>query len=320
LTEEVLQEAIAKDCHFIVSHHPLIFKPMKRITGSNLTERLVMKALQHNIALYAMHTNLDSVYNGVSTILARKLGIENLKVLEPRKGLLRKLVTFCPAGYASKVRQAIFDAGAGMIGNYDFCSFNSQGQGSFRAGTGANPFVGEMDTLHFEEETRIETIFPSFLEHAVLTALLTSHPYEEVAYDIYPLENEYTRAGYGVVGNLPEPIDEADFLEMVKARTEAGVVRHSPLLGRKVKKIALCGGSGNFLIKEALRKKADVYLTGELKYHDFFETEGRILLADIGHYESEQFAKELIYSIISEKFTNFATLISEVYTNPVSCL
>ncbi len=320
ITNEVLQEAEDTSCNLIIAHHPLIFKPLKRISSSTLTERLVIRAIQKNLVLYACHTNLDNMQRGVSTALAEQLGLQQVRVLEPKKGMLRKLVTFCPLDHAETVRQSLFAAGAGRIGNYDSCSYNLQGQGTFRALEGTRPYVGELQQLHMEQEVRIETIFPAFLQSRIVQALLESHPYEEVAYDIYPIENEYPMAGMGAIGILEEDLPELSFLEKVKQITGAQVIRHSPFLGKKIKRVALCGGAGAFLIKEAMRQKADVFITGDLKYHDFFEAENRILLADIGHYESEQYAKSLLYSVISEKFTNFAVLISEVCTNPISSL
>ncbi len=320
ITKAVLEEAKAKHCSLIISHHPLIFKPLKNLTGSNEVQRLVIDAIRHQISLYAMHTNLDNVQEGVSTALAVKLGLTGLQVLKPAEGMLRKLVTFCPKDHAAHLRQALFDAGAGHIGNYDNCSFNVSGQGSFRAGEGSNPFTGQAGHLHFEDEIRIETIFPAWLESRLLSAMKAAHPYEEVAYDIYPLENKHLRAGSGICGELEEAMEETAFLGMVKKTTGSGVIRYTGIRNKAVRKVAVCGGAGAFLIRQAIQSGADAYITGDLKYHDFFEAEGRLLLADIGHYESEQFAMELIYSIISQKFPNFAALISEYSTNPVNCL
>ncbi|MHC1708433.1 MAG: Nif3-like dinuclear metal center hexameric protein [Bacteroidales bacterium] len=320
ITPDVLHEALRKGCQLIIAHHPLIFKPLKRLSGANYVERMVIEAVKNDIALYAIHTNLDSVDRGVSTALALNLGLKNLKILEPRRGLLKKLVTFCPLKQADSLRQALFEAGAGKIGNYDACSFNVNGTGSFRAGEGADPFAGEIGKLHYEEEERIETVFPAWLTKKVIDALLHAHPYEEVAYDIYSIDNELPAVGMGVIGELEVEETELNFLSKVKEITGAGVIKYSPLKGVKIKRVAACGGSGSFLIHQAIRSGADIFITGDLKYHDYFEAEGKILLADIGHYESEQFAKSLIHSILSEKFTNFASLISEIRTNPINCL
>ena len=318
VTEKVLDEAIVKNCQIIIAHHPLIFKGLKRITGKNMVERIVAKAIKNDIAIYAIHTNLDNVIGGVNSILCDKLGIRNPQILSPKEGLLRKLVTFCPKKDASKVRQAIFDAGAGHIGNYDNCSFNTEGTGSFRALEGSNPYVGEKGQVHFEEEVRIESVLPVYLENKILQAMNAAHPYEEVAYDIYPLMNTYGNVGAGMIGELETEMDEKAFLQRIKDITGSACIRHSDLLGKKIKKVAVCGGSGSFLIQDAIRAGADIFITGDIKYHDFFEADKKLVIADIGHYESEQFSKELIYSVLIKKFPTFAVLISEGHTNSVN--
>jgi len=316
-TEEVMEEALAKNCQLIISHHPLIFGGLKRIVGANATERILIKAIENKIAIYAAHTNLDATHNGVNHILAEKLGIENPKALQPVKGQLKKLVTFCPLAQAEKVRQAIFQAGAGHIGNYDSCSFNLKGEGTFKASEKANPFVGIINQLHTEEEIRIESIFPFYLEKKILQALLQAHPYEEVAYDIYPLDNENPMTGIGLWGEIKESQQEKVFIASLKEKLGASCIRHSGLIGKNVKKIAVCGGSGSFLIQAAIAANADVFVTSDLKYHNFYEAENKILLIDAGHFETEQFAKELLFRVVKEKFTTFAVLISEAGKNPV---
>ena len=320
VTEEILKEAISKKCNLIIAHHPLIFKGIKSITGRNSIERIVEEAIKNDIAIYAIHTNLDNVDNGVNDILCQKLGLINTQILSVKSGLLRKLVTFCPIDHAEKVRESIFNAGAGQIGNYDNCSFNASGEGSFRALEDTNPFVGEKGKLHFEKETRIETIYPIYHERAILKALFEAHPYEEVAYDIYPLANNFKQVGAGMIGELESPKDETEFLKDIKKITGTGCVRHSALTGRKIKKVAVCGGSGSFLIPDALKHQADIFITGDVKYHEFFDAEGKMLIADVGHFESEQFSKELIYSILMKKFPTFAVQISEINTNSVNYL
>ncbi|MFZ4399148.1 MAG: Nif3-like dinuclear metal center hexameric protein [Bacteroidales bacterium] len=319
LTEDVLNEAIEKQCQLIISHHPLIFKGFKKLNGKNATERIIVKAIQQGIAVYAAHTNLDNVIQGVNSIFAEKLQLKNVRILQAKSGLLRKLVFFCPTAQADLVRNSLFEAGAGQIGNYDQCSFNSAGEGSFRANEDANPFIGEINKLHFENEIRIETIFPAYLERKILKALFTSHPYEEVAYDIYALENENQNIGSGMLGDI-EAEDEISFLQRIKEISASECVKHTSLLGKSITKVALCGGSGSFLIKDAIAAGADIFISGDIKYHDFFEAENKIIIADIGHYESEQFTKELLYSIITKKFPNFAVLISEKNTNPIHYL
>ena len=320
LTEGVMDEAIKKNCNLVISHHPLIFSGIKSLTGRNDTERLVIRAISNKIAVYALHTNLDNHYQGVNRLLCEKLGIENAVILKPASDTLRKLVTFCPPAHADKVREAIFETGAGHIGNYDSCSFNAPGNGTFRALPGADPFAGEPGKLHTEPELRIETIFPAYLENAVIAALKKTHPYEEVAFDIYPLTNVHQRIGAGMTGNLPEAVDAEEFLHKVKEILSIGCIRHTALKNKKIKKIAICGGSGSFLIKDAISCGADIYMTGDIKYHDFFIPENKMILADIGHYESEQFTKELIYTLLKKKFTTFALFISETNTNPVNYL
>lgn len=317
ITEDTLEEAIQHDCKLVISHHPLIFKGLKKLTGNNLVERLVLKAIKNNISIYAIHTNLDNVLNGVNAKIADKLALNKCSILQGRKGLLRKLITFCPVEQAEEVRNALFKAGAGSIGNYDFCSFNIEGQGTFRASENANPFVGEKSSLHCEKEVRIETIFPSYKESVVMKALFMSHPYEEVAYDIYSLENAIKNVGSGIIGELENEITEKEFLEKLKLIFKTDSIKHTELLNKKIKKVAICGGSGSFLIQSAKMAKADVFVSADFKYHDFFEADGNILIADIGHFESEQFTKDLIYSILTKKIPTFALRISEMETNPV---
>lgn len=316
-TENVIDEALQKNCNLIISHHPIIFGGLKKLTGSNMVERTVIKAIQNNIAIYAMHTNLDNVAHGVSYAIAEKLGLININVLAPKKHLLRKLVTFCPTEAAEKVRNALFQIGAGHIGNYDECSFNTEGSGSFRAAEGATPFVGEIGKRHYENEIRIETIFPAYLENEIIRTLTEVHPYEEVAYDIYNLENEWKSVGSGVICELPEPLSELEFLEELKSKLDLKLIKHTAILGRTVKKIAICGGSGIFALRNAIQEGADMLITADVKYHEFFNSENKIVIADIGHYESELCSVELIFGIIKKKNSNLAVSNTSVNTNPV---
>lgn len=317
VTPEVLREAKECGCNLVVAHHPIIFKGLKRINGSNYVEQVVIEAIKNDIAIYACHTNLDNVVKGVNDTIAKKLGLIKTSVLQPKSGLLRKLVTFAPVADAEKVRSALFAAGAGDIGKYSESSFNSEGMGTFRAGAGTNPHVGEIGARHHETETRIEVIYPSYLESRLLKALKENHPYEEVAYDLISLENRHQDIGAGLIGELPEPMGEEDFLRKVSQSFGAQGIRHTELLGRPVRRVAVCGGAGSFLIRTALRQGADIYLTGDIKYHEFFDAEGRMVVADIGHYESEQFAIDLLQALLLEKFPTFAVLKSKVNTNPV---
>ena len=317
VTEEVIDEAISRNCGLIISHHPLIFKGLKSITGSNYIERCIIKACKNDIAIYSAHTNVDNVAAGVNFKIADKIGLTDVKILSEQSNMLLKLVTFTPISHLDIVHKALWEAGAGHIGKYDACSYNSSGYGTFRPGENTNPFCGNIGEIHSEEEIRIEMILPAFRKNAVLKALLTSHPYEEPAYDFYRPENLWSQAGAGIIGNLPDPITGTDFLQTIKEKFSIPCIKHSPIPDKKVTRVAVCGGSGAFLLSEALKQKADVFLTGEIKYHDFFGLDTHLFIAEIGHYESEQFTKEIFYDIITKKFPTFAAHFSEVNTNPV---
>src|SRR6476661_1334790 len=320
VTLEVIKEAQASNCNLIISHHPIIFKGLKRINGKSYVENIIIEAIKNDIALYAAHTNLDNVLLGVNGMIAQKLGLKDIEVLQPKKRLLRRLITFAPVDKAEEVRKAVFNAGAGHIGQYSECSFNSEGTGTFKAEEGADPYVGEIGKQHQEKETKIEIVYPFYLETQVVKALVKHHPYEEVAYDIFTMENNHLGIGSGVIGNLEIPMKEINFLELLKDRFGARGIRYTNLLGKPVQKVAICGGAGSFLIKKAIKNKADIYITGDVKYHEFFDSEGKIVLADIGHYESEQFTVELLYDLLLKKFPTFAVLKSSVNTNPVNYL
>jgi len=320
ITEEILDEAISKNLNLIVAHHPIIFSGIKKLNGKNYIERCVAKAIKNDIAIYAAHTNLDSVFGGVNSKICEKLELQNCRILAPTHDFLKKLVTFAPTADAEKVREALFIAGAGHIGNYDSCSFNQTGLGSFRGNDQTNPYVGEKNQLHFEEETRIETIFPKHLQSKVIQALLKAHPYEEVAYDIYSLDNEYSQAGIGMIGELAKPLDELDFLLKLKTVFNCQVIKHTALLGKPINHVAVCGGSGSSYLDKAMAQKADVFISGDFKYHQFFDAEEQIIIADIGHYESEQFTKEVFYELLTKNFPKFAIHLSDISTNPVSYL
>ena len=318
MTEAVIDEAVELGCNLIIAHHPLVFKPLKSLTGANYVQRCIMKACKNDLVIYAAHTNLDNATDGVNFKLAEYLGLQNVRILNPQQGILLKLATFVPEAQAEVVRTALFEAGAGHIGAYDACSFDIRGEGSFRASEGCQPFVGSVGTLHREPEIRIETILPKYLKSRVLRALFATHPYEEPAFDFYSLENEWQQAGSGIVGSLPEEEDERMFLQRIKETLELHSLRHSHLTGRKIRKVALCGGSGAFLIPEAIAAGAELFITGEAKYNDFFDVEDRILLAVIGHYESEICTKHIFRDIISKKFPTFAVQFSTINSNPVN--
>jgi len=317
-TEEIVQEAIDKNCNLIVNHHPVIFKGLKSITGKNYVERAVIKAIKNDISLYAIHTNLDNIQKGVNQKIMQKLGISNCRILAPKKNLLRKLVVFCPVEDSENLKSALFDAGAGNIGNYSECGFEVRGNGTFMPGEGAEPYVGDMYRRHTAEENRIEMIYPFYKENEVLAAMVKNHPYEEVAHDIYTLQNAWQETGSGAIGELKEAMSEDDFLNFIKSSFGLKMVRFTPFLGKKVKKIAVCGGSGAFLIKTALAQKADIFISSDIKYHDFFDAEGKMVIMDIGHYESEQFTIELLGDLLTKKFTTFAVRLTELNTNPIN--
>lgn len=319
-TEEVIEEAIKTRCNLVIAHHPIVFAGLKKINGKNYVERAVIKAIKKDIAIYAIHTNLDNVQHGVSMRMAEELGLVNCRVLSSKPGLLGKLITFCPAAKAGEVRQALFRSGAGNIGNYDECSFNSEGTGTFRASDAANPWVGKKNEQHREKEVKIEVIYPLHAERSLVQALRKAHPYEEPAFDLVPLRNTNTQVGAGIVGELKKSQDERLFLNHVKQVFSTGCIRHSPLLGKKIKRVALCGGSGFFLLPDAIRAEADVFLTADIKYHQFFDADNKIVMADIGHYESEQFTLPLIAGALNKKFPKFAVRFPKRNTNPVNYL
>jgi dinuclear metal center YbgI/SA1388 family protein len=317
VTENVIDEAVSENCNLIVSHHPVIFDGIKKITGSTLTERVLLSAISKNVAIYSAHTNLDSIMGGVSTRMAQKLGLRNTTVLSPLKGRLMKLVTFVPNAHFTEVRQSLFDAGAGVIGNYDQCSFSVDGTGSFRAGIDTNPFIGKKHSLHLEPEIRLETVFWSHLKDDVIKALLSAHPYEEVAYDIYSLENDNINAGSGCIGELDEPLTVNEFIKLLADTFDSRGIRYSGYDG-KISRVALCGGSGSHLLGNALISGADSFVTGDVKYHTFQAADRKILLVDCGHYETEKFSAEILAELIIKKFPKFAVRFSKTNTNPIN--
>lgn len=318
VTEDVISEAIHKGVQLIISHHPIVFSGLKRINGKNYVERCIIKAIKNDIAIYACHTNIDSVYQGVNAKICEKLNIQDSKILQPISKQLSKLITFVPYDHIEKVREAVFSAGAGVIGDYDYVSYNIDGTGTFRGMEGSNPFVGEKGKIHFEKEVRFETILPKYLKSKVVKALINSHPYEEVAYDIYPMENEFERVGMGMIGKLVEPVDTLTFFNEIKEKFNVKVIRHTKILNEKIQKIAVCGGSGSFLLKKAIAQNADLFITGDFKYHQFFDAENKIVIADIGHFESEQFTIEIFYELLTKKIPKFAVYLTEVNTNPIN--
>lgn len=320
VTEEVIDEAIQNKCNVVVAHHPIIFSGIKKLTGKNYVERTVIKAIKNDIAIYAIHTNLDHIATGVNHKIADRLGLINRSVLKPLANRLVKLVVFVPEKHLENVRSQIFKAGAGEIGHYSSCSFSSSGTGTFMAGENTDPFVGKKDELHHEKEQRLEVILPDYLQHSVVNALLKVHPYEEVAYDLIPLKNSFDKMGAGMIGELNSEMEEMAFLKQLKETMKTACIRHTKLRHSKIKRVAVAGGSGSFLLQEAKKKNADVFVTADFKYHEFFDAENDLIIADIGHYESEQFTVDLICEFLTENFSTFAIRKSEVKTNPINYL
>jgi len=315
--ENIVDEAIEKNCNLIISFHPIIFSGLKKINGTNYVERVVLKAIKNNIAIYAMHTALDNSIKGVNAKICEVLGLKNRKILIPQKNTIKKLTTYAPQESADKVRTALFKAGAGNIGNYDYCSYNTEGFGTYRGNESSTPVIGEKGKFHAENETFISVIFEKHLEQNILTALFNAHPYEEVAYDIVSLDNTNQEIGMGMIGELNEEKSEIEFLNFLKETMNAQGIRHSVLLNKPIKKVAVLGGSGSFAIENAIKAKADIYITADIKYHEFYKAENKLIIADIGHYESEQFTKNLLVEILTKKFPNFAIILSKKNTNPI---
>jgi dinuclear metal center YbgI/SA1388 family protein len=320
VTEEVVDEAISAGFNLIISHHPLIFKPLKSITNRNYIERSLIKACKNDIVIYSAHTNLDNAFGGVNYHLATLFGLEDVRILSPMKNKLIKLVTFVPEDSAENVRKILFKAGAGEIGAYNSCSFNAYGEGTYLATESCNPYRGEIGQLHVEKEVRIETVFPDYLKSHVIRSLLSVHPYEEPVFDMYKPENEWQQAGSGIIGQLPDWEDELTFLQRIKDVLNVESLQHSQLTGNKIRCVAICGGSGAFLINEAIRAEAGIFITGEAKYNHFYDVENKILLAVTGHYESEICTKDIFFAIISKKFPTFAAQISTANINPIKYL
>ena len=317
-TEEVILEAKAAGCNLVVAHHPIIFSGLKKLNGKNYIEKTVISAIKNDIAIFAIHTNLDNVIEGVNNTIANKLGLTHKKILLPKANLLSKLYTYIPESGVESIKKILFEAGAGQIGNYSECSFQVLGKGSFKGNDQSNPSIGEPNEITLLEEVKIEFLFPSWLKNKVVNALIKYHPYEAVAYEVIGLDNDNQCVGSGLIAELPEAMEEKGFLQMLQTSFNLSVIKHSPLLGRPIKKVAICGGAGSFLLKKAIAAGADVFVTSDLKYHEFFDADGQILVADIGHWESEQFTVGLLIDILQAKFPTFAVLKSVIKTNPVN--
>lgn len=320
VTEAVIDEAIKNGANLIVAHHPLIFNGIKRLNGNHWVGRCIIKAIKNDIAIYAIHTNLDNVKNGVNGKIAEKLGLKDTRILSSKPSTLTKLVTFAPVDHVSKVLSALYNVGAGEIGNYDHCSFQVDGTGTFRPGEESKAFIGSKGEDESVSEKRIELIFENFKTKQILDALKANHPYEEVAYYLSDLSNINQDVGSGLIGQLQEPMESEKFLLFLKKSMNTPMIRHTEIHKKMIQSVAVCGGAGSFLLKKAIAAKADIFITGDFKYHEFFEADNQVIIADIGHYESEQFTKDLLYDILSKKFTNIALRLSEVETNPIKYL
>ena len=316
--EEVVDEAIQSKCNLIIAHHPIVFKGLKKLTGKNYVERTVIKAIENRIAIYAIHTNLDHVHTGVNRKICEKIGLRNLRILQPRTDTLSKLVTFIPNENSEAVLNALYQAGAGQIGNYKNCSFQIQGKGTFMPDDKATPFIGKSNQQESVDEVRVEVIFPEHLGSKITTALRKAHPYEEVAHYITSLKNENQEVGAGMTGELESPLEPIEFLKRLKTCMDLKTIRHTRLLKKPVEKVAVCGGSGSFLLSKAIQANSDVFITADFKYHEFFDAENAITIADIGHYESEIFTKDLLKEVLIRNFPTFAINFSKTITNPIS--
>jgi dinuclear metal center YbgI/SA1388 family protein len=316
-TEEVVDEAIENNCNLIIAHHPIVFGVIKKLNGENYVERVIIKAIKNDIAIYAVHTNLDNVINGVNGKIAQKLNLLNTKVLAPKNNILKKLITYIPSSHFEKVQNALFEAGAGNIGNYSECGFSINGIGTFKANGLAKPFIGEAQKRHTENEVKLEVLMPFYMQNKITAALVKAHPYEEVAYEIIAIENTYLGIGSGLIGELETELLSSEFLKLLKEKMELNVIKFTPF-DKKIKKIALCGGAGQFLLKKAINEGADAFISSDFKYHEFFDAEKTLMIADIGHYESEKFTKELMFDLIIKKNPTFALFLSKINTNPVN--
>jgi dinuclear metal center YbgI/SA1388 family protein len=316
--ENIVEEAVERGCNVIIAHHPIIFSGLKSLTGKNYVERVVIKALQNGVAIYVAHTNLDNMRTGVNAKICERIGLQNTRILVPKSRIIKQLVTYIPVAQADIVRSALFAAGAGNIGNYSEASFNTIGAGTYKGNDASNAFAGEKNVRHYEAETRLEVVFEQHLEGAVLAALRKTHPYEEIAYGIFTLENQHNDIGSGMIGTLAEPMTEADFLKNLKGNLATNCIRHTALRNKMIEKVAVCGGSGSFLLRNALAQSADAFVTADFKYHEFFDAEGKIVICDVGHFESEQYTIDLLHEILSPVMEHDIPLYkTEIVTNPV---
>ncbi|WP_185851127.1 Nif3-like dinuclear metal center hexameric protein [Blattabacterium cuenoti] len=317
LTEEVFSESMDKKCNLIISFHPILFKPIKSLIGNNYSERVLISALKNNISVYVIHTNLDVIWDGTHSYISKLLKLTKEEVLFPKEGSIKKLTTYVPYSYSEKVRNALFNAGAGNISNYSHCSYNVDGYGTFMGNDKTKPFLGKKGYFHMEKEMCINVIFPTHKLHSIKHALFNSHPYEEVSYEIYKIENINPYLGIGRIGLLEEEMNEYDFLHYLKRKMSLSCMRHSIFTGKNIKNVSIIAGSGSFGIEKSIEMKADVFISSDFKYHDFFKSNQQILIVDIGHYESEKSNKYLLKYFLDKKFIHIPIYESEIDTNPV---
>jgi dinuclear metal center YbgI/SA1388 family protein len=320
VTESVIKEAISRNCNLVIAHHPIIFKGIKKFDPDNYVDKTIIAAIKNDIAIYACHTNIDNVINGVNGKIADKLNLINRKILQPKSLLIQKLVVFVPLEYQDALEKSLFEAGAGEIGNYAECSFVSEGVGSFKPLEGANPHTGTIGLRTIQKEAKVEVIFPIWKQTTILSAMRSAHPYEEVAFELYNLQNKHQEIGAGIIAELEHSVNTIDFLNELKSIFNVKCLKHTQIIFDKIKKIAICGGSGSFLIQDAIRANADIFVTSDIKYHDFFEADNKLVLVDIGHFESEQFTIELFADVLTKNFPTFAHFKTDVLTNPVKYL
>lgn len=315
VTDQVIDQAIAEGYDLIIAFHPLIFKGLKSIGTQDRVGRCVTRLIRHDIALIAIHTNLDKSMQGVNQMISQKIGLDAMRFLMPEQ-TMSKLVTYVPHAHVDVVRESLIQAGAGQIGEYGGCSFSSLGEGTFIPSKNSNPYVGEKEKMHREAEARLEMLVPHHLKSKAVQSLLAAHPYEEVAYDLYPVEVGGSIAGMGMVGELAKPMSPKAFLSHLQTVFGTPNIRYSAY-NKQIQTVAVLGGSGAFALGAAMGCGADALVTADLKYHDFFIPQEQLMLIDIGHFESEQFTLQILKDYLSKKIINFAFDLTSVNTNPV---
>ena len=316
-TEDIVNEAVKRNCNLILAHHPIVFRGLKKITGRNYVERTIIGAIKTDTAIYAAHTNLDNVRAGVNAKICEKIGLENCRILVPKTDSHRKLSVFVPAENAKHLQAALAKAGAGRLGNYSDCAFLSEGTGTFRPDDGANPHLGRPGETEEVREVKIEMLFPTYLQGKIIRAMRQNHPYEEVAHFITDSFHDNPDAGSGMIGELAQPLDYREFLAELKTKMELPLIRHTAPAGRPIRNVAVCGGAGGFLLNAAAGTGADVFVTADYKYHEFFDADGRLMIADIGHYESEKYTGELFCELLRPHFPALKIELAKSRTNPV---